>query len=94
MPEHGDGGQEDGPSTSPAPAPAPVYDLKGLNCPLPVLKAKKRLATMRPGSRLWLETTDPLAVIDIPAFCAESGHRLIETAAVPGGHRFLVERGG
>ncbi|TIN30263.1 MAG: hypothetical protein E5Y32_35135, partial [Mesorhizobium sp.] len=51
MPEHGDGGQEDRPSTS----PAPVYDLKGLNCPLPVLKAKKRLATMRPGSRLWLE---------------------------------------
>ncbi|MCF6100997.1 sulfurtransferase TusA family protein [Mesorhizobium muleiense] len=94
MPEHGDGGQEDRPSTSPAPAPAPVYDLKGLNCPLPVLKAKKRLATMQPGSWLWLETTDPLAVIDIPAFCTESGHRLIETAAVSGGHRFLVERGG
>ncbi|TJV05427.1 MAG: response regulator SirA, partial [Mesorhizobium sp.] len=30
----------------------------------------------------------------IPAFCTESGHRLIETAAVSGGHRFLVERGG
>ncbi|TIM17798.1 MAG: response regulator SirA, partial [Mesorhizobium sp.] len=43
--------------------PTSVYDLKGLNCPLPVLKAKKRLAAMRPGSRLWLETTDPLAVI-------------------------------
>ncbi|TIM05261.1 sulfurtransferase TusA family protein, partial [Mesorhizobium sp.] len=43
---------------------------------------------------LWLETTDPLAVIDIPAFCAESGHRLIETAAISGGHRFLIERGG
>ena len=39
-----------------------VYDLKGLNCPLPVLKARKRLARMRRGSRLWLETTDPLAV--------------------------------
>ncbi|RWK41705.1 sulfurtransferase TusA family protein [Mesorhizobium sp.] len=88
MLEQEDGGQQDRPSTSPA-----VYDLKGLNCPLPVLKAKKRLATMQPGSRLWLETTDPLAVIDIPAFCAESGHRLIETAAISGGHRFLVERG-
>ena len=71
-----------------------VYDLKGLNCPLPVLKAKKRLAGMQPGSRLWLETTDPLAVIDIPAFCSDSGHQLIETASVSGGHRFLVERGG
>lgn len=70
-----------------------VYDLKGLNCPLPVLKAKKRLAGMPAGMRLWLETTDPLAVIDIPAFCTEDGHRLIETAALDGCHRFLVERG-
>jgi tRNA 2-thiouridine synthesizing protein A len=71
----------------------PVYDLKGLNCPLPVLKARKRLKRMRPGSRIWLETTDPLAAIDIPAFCAEAGHQLVETSAVDGGHRFLVERG-
>ncbi|MGD9913001.1 MAG: sulfurtransferase TusA family protein [Rhizobiaceae bacterium] len=70
-----------------------VYDLKGLNCPLPVLKARKRLAGMRAGSRLWLETTDPLAAIDIPAFCNEDGHRLVETLPVEGGHRFLVERG-
>ena len=72
---------------------AEVYDLKGLNCPLPVLKARKRLSGMHPGSRLWLETTDPLAVIDIPAFCTESGHRLVESERVAGGHRFLVERG-
>ena len=70
-----------------------VYDLKGLNCPLPVMKARKRLARMRSGSRLWLETTDPLAAIDIPAFCHEFGHSLVEAGAVPGGHRFLVERG-
>lgn len=71
-----------------------IYDLKGLNCPLPVLKAGKRLAGMRAGSLIWLETTDPLAVIDIPAFCAERGHRLVESTEMPGGHRFLVERGG
>jgi tRNA 2-thiouridine synthesizing protein A len=70
-----------------------VYDLRGLNCPLPVLKASKRLARMRSGSRLWLETTDPLAAIDIPAFCSEAGHRLVETQPMDGGHRFLVERG-
>lgn len=70
-----------------------VYDLKGLNCPLPVLKAAKRLKAMRPGARLWLETTDPLAVIDIPAFCNEAGHVLVESAASGDGHRFLVERG-
>lgn len=71
-----------------------IYDLRGLNCPLPVLKARKRLDAMPAGSRLWLETTDPLAVIDIPAFCTADGHRLVETAPMSGGHRFLVERVG
>lgn len=70
-----------------------VYDLKGLKCPLPVLRAKKRLAAMRPGTRLWLETTDPLAAIDIPAFCTDEGHSLVERQADGDGHRFLVERG-
>lgn len=72
---------------------ADVYDLRGLKCPLPVLKARKRLSVMDPGGRLWLETTDPLAVIDIPAFCTENGHRLVESETIAGGHRFLVERG-
>lgn len=75
-------------------AETPVYDLRGLNCPLPVLKARRRLAEMRTGGRLWIETTDPLAVIDIPAFCHEAGHKLIDTQAQTGGHRFLIERGG
>lgn len=70
-----------------------IYDLRGLKCPLPVLRAKKRMAGMRPGERLWLETTDPLATIDIPAFCADEGHTLIEREADGDGHRFLVERG-
>ena len=51
------------PQETAAETPA-VYDLKGLNCPLPVLKARKRLTDMQPGGLLWLETTDPLAVID------------------------------
>ncbi len=72
--------------------PVLVYDLRGLNCPLPVLKARKRLARMRPGARLWLETTDPLAALDIPAFCNETGHVLLETQKADFGHRFLVSR--
>ena len=40
---------------------APIYDLRGLNCPLPVLKARRRLADMETGERVWVETTDPLA---------------------------------
>lgn len=69
-----------------------VYDLRGLKCPLPVLKARKRLGTMPAGAWLWLHTTDPLAVIDIPAFCQQSGHGLLSTETHEDGHRFLIER--
>ncbi|MBO6638415.1 MAG: sulfurtransferase TusA family protein [Roseitalea sp.] len=69
------------------------YDLRGLNCPLPVLKTQKRLRAMTAGDRLWVRTSDPLAVIDIPNFCREKGHGLIETETVDDGHRFLIERG-
>lgn len=74
------------------PQPVPVYDLKGLNCPMPVLRTRKRLAGMRPGALLWIETTDPLAGLDIPAFCHDSGHILRETVVAADGHRFLIER--
>ena len=72
----------------------PLQDLRGLNCPLPALKAGKRLEGLAPGDRLWIETTDPLAVIDIPAMARERGHALVESRDVEGGHRFLIERGG
>jgi tRNA 2-thiouridine synthesizing protein A len=71
----------------------PVYDLRGLNCPLPVLKTRKRLSEMDAGAQLWVETTDPLAVIDLPHFCREAGHELVQAQSVAGGHRFLIERG-
>ncbi len=69
------------------------YDLRGLKCPLPVMRATARLAPMAPGARLLVATTDPLAVIDIPAFCSDAGHRLVDSRAVAGGHEFLIERG-
>lgn len=70
-----------------------LLDLRGLRCPLPVLRSRKQLAAMLPGERLWIETTDPLAGIDIPAFVQEAGHRLAEAVPTQTGHRFLVERG-
>lgn len=70
-----------------------IYDLRGLNCPLPVLKTRKRLQSMRAGDRLTVETTDPLAAIDIPALCQEDGHTLMKSMAVDGGHRFVIEKG-
>lgn len=70
-----------------------VYDLRGLKCPLPVLKTQKRMKSMVPGEQLWVRTSDPLAVVDIPHFCREGGHDLVETATEDDGHRFLIRRG-
>ncbi|MEO1160788.1 MAG: sulfurtransferase TusA family protein [Pseudomonadota bacterium] len=53
-----------------------MLDVRGLLCPLPVLKARKSLSAMHSGQVLQVEATDPAAVIDIPHFCHETGHRL------------------
>ncbi|WP_375543293.1 sulfurtransferase TusA family protein [Aliiroseovarius crassostreae] len=57
-----------------------TLDAIGLLCPLPVLKARKRLKSMQNGQVLRLEATDPAAVIDVPHFCAEQGHEFLGEA--------------
>ncbi len=52
-------------------------DARGLLCPLPVLKARKRLNALAPGTLLRVLADDPAAAIDIPHFCAETGHALL-----------------
>ncbi len=52
-------------------------DAKGLNCPLPVLKAKVALNKMQAGEILYVEATDPHATIDFEAYCARTGHEII-----------------
>ena len=52
-------------------------DARGLLCPLPVLKARKRLMALAPGQVLRVVADDPAAQIDIPHFCSEQGHELI-----------------
>lgn len=69
-----------------------IIDLKGLKCPLPVLKARKAMLECAQDEKRWFETTDPLAVIDIPAFCQENGYTLVVTEEVENGHRFLIEK--
>jgi tRNA 2-thiouridine synthesizing protein A len=73
---------------------AVFYDLKGLKCPLPVLKTRRRLADMKPGEELLIETSDPLAGIDIPHFCNEDGHQLLSQEKLGAGHRFHIRKGG
>ncbi|MFZ9134093.1 MAG: sulfurtransferase TusA family protein [Gemmobacter sp.] len=69
-----------------------TLDAKGLLCPLPVLKTRKRLKGMAPGSVLRLIATDPAAVVDVPHFCREAGHELLATEAGEGGRVYLIRR--
>ncbi len=52
-------------------------DAKGLNCPLPILKAKVALNKMQPGETLFVEATDPHSVVDFEAYCARTGHAIL-----------------
>ena len=53
-------------------------DTRGLNCPLPILKAKKALADMRSGDVLKVVATDPGSVRDFQAFARQTGNELVE----------------
>ncbi|WP_068115155.1 sulfurtransferase TusA family protein [Tropicimonas marinistellae] len=67
-------------------------DASGLLCPLPVLKARKRLSEMAPGKVLRLLATDPAAVVDVPHFCNESGHQLVEAKEEDEVQVYLIRR--
>jgi tRNA 2-thiouridine synthesizing protein A len=69
-------------------------DLTGLKCPLPALKTRKALKSVKPGDRLEVHCTDPLSVIDIPNLIQETGDHVEITARA--GHRivFLIEKAG
>lgn len=54
-----------------------TIDARGLLCPLPVLKLRKRLKPVANGHCIDLLADDPAAVVDVPHFCAESGHELV-----------------
>lgn len=56
-----------------------TLDAVGLLCPLPVLKARKRLQSLKRGEDLTVLADDPAAVIDVPHFCAEAGHELMSS---------------
>ncbi len=70
-----------------------TLDTVGLLCPLPVLKARKRLKTMQSGQVLRLLASDPAALIDVPHFCRESGNALLSIEEVGDGTRaYLIRR--
>lgn len=70
-----------------------TLDAIGLLCPLPVLKARKRLAGLRAGEVLTVLADDPAAVVDIPHFCAEAGHELLSTTQGEGHQVYAIRKG-
>jgi tRNA 2-thiouridine synthesizing protein A len=69
-----------------------LLDVKGLTCPLPVLRANKVLRTMPPGEKLRVLATDRAAVADFRAFCRETGHDLLSFAEEAGVFSFTIRR--
>ncbi len=67
-------------------------DLTGLKCPLPALKTRKALKSLKPGDRLEVHCTDPLSVIDIPNLIRETGDRVEITERAEHRIVFLIEK--
>ena len=72
-------------------------DAKGLLCPLPVLKLRKRIRALKSGSIVRVLADDPAATLDIPHFCNENGHKFIYSKSLSGQQKgskeFLIKKG-
>ena len=72
--------------------PDEILDARGLLCPLPVLKAAKRLRAMTPGQILRVEADDPAAIVDVPHFCTETGYELLSSGVVDDVQIYLIQK--
>lgn len=68
-----------------------LLDVKGLNCPLPILKAKKALKAVPVGGTLEVHSTDAGSVADFAAFCRTTGNELVESTTEDGVYKFLIK---
>ena len=67
-------------------------DARGLNCPLPILRAKKSMNDLIAGQVLKVIATDPGAVNDFTAFCKQTGNELLESVELNGEFQFLIKK--
>ncbi|MFB9150604.1 sulfurtransferase TusA family protein [Roseovarius ramblicola] len=74
--------------------PDHTLDARGLLCPLPVLKLRKRLKSLGAGEVIALQADDPAAIVDVPHFCAESGHALLSTEDSGGVQTYFIRKTG
>ena len=68
-------------------------DARGLNCPLPILRAKKAINGLEAGQVLKIIATDPGSVKDFEAFCKQTGNELVSTAEDGGEFTFFIKKG-
>ena len=68
-----------------------TLDLKGLACPLPILKTRKTLSGLPVGATLEVFATDPGSVPDFTAFCETTGNPMVEQDEANGVYRFVIE---
>jgi len=69
-------------------------DARGLNCPLPILRAKKAINGLEVAETLKIIATDPGSVKDFEAFCKQTGNELVSTAEDGGEFTFFIKKGG
>ena len=70
-----------------------LLDTKGLNCPLPILKARRTLNGLPAGAELRVLATDPVTLRDFPSFCRQAGHELVESGEPETGvYAFLIRK--
>lgn len=69
-------------------------DLRGLKCPLPVLKTRKYLATLAPGEQIEVACTDPLSAIDLPNLVRETGDVMEGQSQAEGALLFVIRKAG
>lgn len=69
-----------------------VLDVKGLKCPMPMLKTKKALAKMQPGDKLLVQATDPHALRDLSQFSDQTGNKLVDSSEKDGIFYIVMQR--
>ena len=66
-------------------------DTRGLLCPLPVLKLRKLINSIKQNEKIKLITDDPAAIVDVPHFCNEQGHKILESFTEKDCDLFIID---
>ena len=69
-----------------------TLDARGLNCPLPILRTKKTLNSLKSGDTLKMVTTDPGSLKDMAAFCTQTGNTLLSSQQSGKDFEFLIRK--